>query len=46
MARADYAAAVGRGVCDAGADVLATGMAGTQEMYWEVTEWVPAVRSW
>ena len=35
---ADYAAAVGRGVCDAGADVLAIGMAGTEEMYWAVTE--------
>lgn len=35
---ADYAAAVGRGVCDAGADVLAIEMAGTEEMYWAVTE--------
>jgi phosphomannomutase len=35
---AEYAAAVGRGVCDAGADVLAIGMAGTEEMYWAVTE--------
>jgi phosphomannomutase len=35
---ADYAAAVGRGVCYAGADVLAIGMAGTEEMYWAVTE--------
>lgn len=35
---ADYAAAVGRGVCDAGADVLSIGMAGTEEMYWAVTE--------
>lgn len=35
---ADYAAAVGRGVCDAGADVLAIAMAGTEEMYWAVTE--------
>jgi phosphomannomutase len=35
---ADYAAAVGRGLCDAGADVLAIGMAGTEEMYWAVTE--------
>jgi phosphomannomutase len=35
---ADYAAAVGRGVCDAGADVLTIGMAGTEEMYWAVTE--------
>ena len=35
---ADYAAAVGRGVCDAGADVLAIGLAGTEEMYWAVTE--------
>lgn len=34
----DYAAAVGRGVCDAGADVIAIGMAGTEEMYWAVTE--------
>ncbi len=35
---ADYAAAVGRGLCDAGADVLEIGMAGTEEMYWAVTE--------
>ncbi len=35
---ADYATAVGRGVCDAGADVIAIGMAGTEEMYWAVTE--------
>jgi phosphomannomutase len=35
---ADYAAAVGRGVCDAGADVLTIGMAGTEEMYWAATE--------
>ena len=35
---AEYAAAVGRGVCDAGADVLTIGMAGTEEMYWAVTE--------
>lgn len=35
---ADYAAAVGRGLCDAGADVLTIGMAGTEEMYWAVTE--------
>ena len=35
---AEYAAAVGRGVCDAGADVIAIGMAGTEEMYWAVTE--------
>jgi phosphomannomutase len=35
---AEYAAAVARGVCDAGADVLAIGMAGTEEMYWAVTE--------
>ena len=34
----EYAAAVGRGVCDAGADVLTIGMAGTEEMYWAVTE--------
>ncbi len=34
----DYAAAVARGVCDAGADVLLIGMSGTEEMYWAVTE--------
>jgi phosphomannomutase len=35
---AEYAAAVGRGVCDAEADLLAVGMAGTEETYWVVTE--------
>ncbi len=35
---AEYAAAVARGVCDAGADVQSIGMAGTEEMYWAVTE--------
>jgi phosphomannomutase len=30
---AEYAAAVARGVCDAGADVLSIGMAGTEQMY-------------
>jgi phosphomannomutase len=35
---AAYAAAVARAVCDAGAEVLSIGMAGTEEMYWAVTE--------
>ena len=35
---AAYAAAVARGICDAGAEVLSIGMAGTEEMYWAVTE--------
>lgn len=33
-----FANAVARGVTDAGADVLDIGMAGTEEMYWAVTE--------
>jgi phosphomannomutase len=33
-----FAAAAARGVLDAGADVLNIGMAGTEEMYWAVTE--------
>ena len=33
-----FAAAAARGTMDAGADVLDIGMAGTEEMYWAVTE--------
>ena len=33
-----FADAVVRGVCDAGSDVITIGMAGTEEMYWAVTE--------
>ncbi len=33
-----FAAAAARGVRDAGADVVDIGMAGTEEMYWAVTE--------
>lgn len=33
-----FAAAVARGAMDAGSDVLDIGMAGTEEMYWAVTE--------
>lgn len=33
-----FAAAAARGVMDAGADVCDIGMAGTEEMYWAVTE--------
>ena len=33
-----FAAAAARGARDAGADVLNIGMAGTEEMYWAVTE--------
>ena len=33
-----FAAAAARGVMEAGADVLDIGMAGTEEMYWAVTE--------
>jgi len=33
-----FAKAAARGVTDAGADVLDIGMAGTEEMYWAVTE--------
>ncbi len=35
---AAFAKAVARGAMDAGADVLGIGMAGTEEMYWAVTE--------
>ena len=34
----ELAKAVARGVCDAGSKVLDLGMAGTEEMYWAVTE--------
>ena len=33
-----FSAAVARGAMDAGADILDIGMAGTEEMYWAVTE--------
>ena len=33
-----FADAVARGICDAGSDALTIGMAGTEEMYWAVTE--------
>jgi phosphomannomutase len=33
-----FAAAASKGVCDAGADAVNIGMAGTEEMYWAVTE--------
>ena len=33
-----FAVAVARGACDAGSDVIAIGMVGTEEMYWAVTE--------
>ena len=33
-----FAASAARGVTDAGSDVLSIGMAGTEEMYWAVTE--------
>ena len=33
-----FADAVVRGICDAGSDVITIGMAGTEEMYWAVTE--------
>jgi len=33
-----FAEAVVRGVCDAGCDAITIGMAGTEEMYWAVTE--------
>ena len=32
------AAAVMRGICDAGGNVMSIGLAGTEEMYWAVTE--------
>jgi phosphomannomutase len=34
----ELAGAVARGICDAGPKVLDLGMAGTEEMYWAVTE--------
>ena len=34
----ELAAAVMRGICDAGSDVMSIGLAGTEEMYWAVTE--------
>ena len=34
----ELAGAVARGICDAGSKVLDLGMAGTEEMYWAVTE--------
>ena len=34
----ELADAVARGICDAGSTVLDLGMAGTEEMYWAVTE--------
>ena len=34
----ELAAAVIRGICDAGSTVLSIGLAGTEEMYWAVTE--------
>ena len=33
-----FADAVACGICDAGSDVITIGMAGTEEMYWAVTE--------
>jgi phosphomannomutase len=33
-----FADAVARGICDAGSDAIVIGMAGTEEMYWAVTE--------
>jgi len=33
-----FAVAVTRGICDAGSDALTIGQAGTEEMYWAVTE--------
>ena len=33
-----FAVAVARGICDAGSDALTIGQAGTEEMYWAVTE--------
>ena len=34
----ELAAAVMRGICDAGSNVMSIGLAGTEEMYWAVTE--------
>ena len=34
----ELAFAVMRGICDAGSNVISIGLAGTEEMYWAVTE--------
>jgi phosphomannomutase len=34
----ELAAATMRGICDAGSTVLSIGLAGTEEIYWAVTE--------
>ena len=34
----ELAAAVMHGICDAGSNVFSLGLAGTEEMYWTVTE--------
>lgn len=34
----ELAAAVMRGICDSGSNVMSIGLAGTEEMYWAVTE--------
>ena len=34
----ELAAATMRGICDAGGNVMSIGLAGTEEMYWAVTE--------
>jgi phosphomannomutase len=34
----ELAAATMRGICDAGSDVMSIGLAGTEEMYWAITE--------
>jgi phosphomannomutase len=34
----ELAAAVMRGICDAGSNIMSIGLAGTEEMYWAVTE--------
>ena len=34
----EFAAAVMRGICDTGSNVMSIGLAGTEEMYWAVTE--------
>ena len=34
----ELAAAAMRGICDAGTDIMSIGLAGTEEMYWAVTE--------
>ena len=38
-----FADSVAHGACDAGSDVIAIGMAGTEEMYWAVTEFGASV---